>query len=45
MGFYDKVVTVIITDEKVQITLETETVSCTVHQFVCMPNCLCMFLV
>lgn len=25
-----------------KLTLETENVSFTVHQFVCMPNCLCL---
>ena len=34
-----------VTNNKVQITLETENVSFTVHQFVCMPNCLCLFVV
>lgn len=32
-------------NNKVGITLETENVSFTVHQFVCMPNCLCLFVV
>lgn len=32
-------------NDKVQITLETENVSFTVHQFVCMPNCLCLLVV
>lgn len=32
-------------NNKVHITLETENVSFTVHQFVCMPNCLCLFVV
>lgn len=32
-------------NSQVQTTLETENVSFTVHQFVCMPNCLCLFVV